>query len=140
MSVEHLRSIVDHHKLELQNAVIRRGEWQFTFQHQQLEVPESTWFQMPEEAYEKGLHTLSYQPAALTSSSSSCTVPHTSESSRQFANSCVTFQENTQHDTPIVPSDTTDQASCRVLDVVVEDCGITTISIPTLRNIWNEKH
>lgn len=103
MLVEHLRSTVDRHNAELQKAVVRRGEWQFTSQHQQLEVPESTWFQMPPECREKQMKKVltcsvtssqsSDKPAALISTSSSCTVPHTSESSSQFANSSMTFQE-----------------------------------------------
>ena len=51
--VRHLRSVVNCHNAELEKAVIRRGKWQFTTQYQQLEVPESTWFQMPPECREK---------------------------------------------------------------------------------------
>lgn len=146
--VEHLRSTVDRHNAELQKAVVRRGEWQFTSQHQQLEVPESTWFQMPPECREKQMKKVltcsvtssqsSDKPAALISTSSSCTVPHTSESSSQFANSSMTFQESSQHDTPILPCGSTEQVSCGLLDVAVEDCGITTVSFTTLKNIWNK--
>ena len=140
-----MRSIVDRHNAELQKAIIRQGEWYFTSKHLQLEVTESTYFQMPPECREKHMKkvlTCSVtssqspdKPATLISTLSSCTVLHTSESSSQ---SSMTFNENYQRDTPIVPCGSTEQVSCGLLDVAVEECGITTISFPTLKNIWNK--
>ena len=50
----------------------------------------------------------------------------------------MNFQESTQHDTLILPCGSTEPASCGLLDVAVEDYGITIISLPTLKNIWNK--
>ena len=42
--IEHLKSISDRHRSELQKAVIGRGQWHFISQYGYLQVPEVSWF------------------------------------------------------------------------------------------------
>ena len=140
--VEHLRSVVKRHNAELEKAVIRIGEWQFTTQYQQLEVPESTWFEMPPECQEKHMKkvlTFSIVPSKLFSvaSTSSCIVPQPSKSGNQCTKSSTAFLESIHPDT-LVPCRSAENGSQHVLDVAVEDCGITQIPFPTLNNMWNK--
>ena len=137
--VEHLKSVVNHHNAELDKAVIRRGEWQFT---QQLEVPESTWFQMLPECQEKHMKKVLTFPivpnklfsVALTSS---CIVSQPYKSGNQCTKSSTAFLESIHPDT-LAPCCSAENGSQHVLDVAVEDCGITQIPFPTLNNMWNK--
>lgn len=44
MLIEHLKSITDRHKGELEKAVVERGEWHFTPEYSHLQVSQVTWF------------------------------------------------------------------------------------------------
>ena len=71
--------------------------------------------------------------SAAFSTSSSHRVPHVSHSS----SSCTTVPVGIKP-TSAGPCGTTELVSRSVLDVTVEDSGLTRIPLPTLKNMWNK--
>ena len=112
--IDSLKAITSDHHSELQKAVVSRGEWHFTPQYENLVVSESFWFSHMNDAAKKQhmKKVFSHKPSRI---------PLTNPDSVSGASS---LQDTVQF--PSIPS------------ITVEECGITSISESTLRNIWSK--
>lgn len=109
--IEHLRSVTDRYKEELEKAVVGRGEWRFTPEYCQLEVSEVTWFsKMNVASKEKHMKEVLNFPVASMS------------------------KEPSQLST----SSQTNSVSAPALTISVQECGITSLAMTLLNDIWEK--
>ena len=115
--IEHLKSITDRYNSELEKAVIGRGEWCFTSHYSHLRVPEVTWFsRMSQVSKERHMKQVL-----------SCTVTgHSFENTHSVLSATSSSHSDAENHPPTI------------LDVKVEDCGITTVSMSVLKNMWRK--
>ncbi len=111
--IESLKSITNDQTSELEKAVVGRGEWHFTPQYKSCIVTESCWFsRMSADAKKRHMNKVfSLNP---------------------FNTHPV---ENATSSTP--PTKPT-AALHSVLSVPVEECGVTSVAMSTLRNMWTK--
>ena len=119
--IDSLKAIANDHHSELEKAVINRGEWHFTAQYESLVVSEYSWFSQMSDAAKK-----QHMKKIFSHKPSSQPVPLTNSESASGATSSQALQSTSTVKLPSIPS------------VTVEECGITTISESTLRNIWSK--
>jgi len=115
--IEHLKSITDRYNSELEKAVIGRGEWCFTSHYSHLRVPEVTWFsRMSQVSKERHMKQVL-----------SCTVTgHSYENTHSVLSATSSSHSDAENHPPTI------------LDVKVEDCGIMTVSMSVLKNMWQK--
>ncbi len=107
--IDHLKIIAEQHVLELQKAVINRGEWHFTSSYQFLQITEISdveWFSLDQRFKEK--HMLKVQKYKLVPTIDQSIAPST-------------LKNNTLS-----------------LSIPVQHCGISHVSHSTLQNIWKK--
>ena len=121
--IEHLRSIADRNTAELEKAVIGRGEWHFTSQYSYLQVPEATWFSgMSSVSRERHIKkVLNCEMAGKMS--------HDKPAALSMV-SATTSSHSEAENHPPTPS--------TVLEVAAKDCGVTTVSMSILDNMWKK--
>ena len=166
MLIEHLKSLTDQYNSELEKAVIGRGQWHFMPQYQHLEVLEISWFKMTPSSKERHMRNVYNCPVIATSPDLQATagppdLQATAGSPDLLANAgSPDLQATTGSPYVQGPAGSLDMAcssasysdnvtkcpdpvlqrsdSSPTLEVAVEDCGITTISKTTLKNMWNK--